>query len=197
MRRELAPLRVACGLLVMIAAASPATVGPAAPDALMQLVDHPAVVTRHEGVYGGHLVRYHAVVEAIEVPDAAGRPAARLVSFDYLVDGVTDTSKRPVIFLFNGGPIVPATYIQLGGLGPKRVRFPDDTTADVSALRLVDNPSTRQISSSSIPPRPGLAGCCPAPRPPAISQCMPMGSRSPHSSGCGSRDMAVSRRRNM
>lgn len=96
------------------------------------------IVTKHDGKFGGERVRYTATVEALPVSIASGA-SADIVSFAYTRDGI-DASQRPVIFLFNGGPIVPSPYVHIGGIGPRRVFFPDDVTADRSTFKLVDNP---------------------------------------------------------
>ncbi len=96
-----------------------------------------AVKTVHRGTYGGVRLRYTATVEAIPIAISSGA-TADIVSFAYTRDGV-DASRRPVIFLFNGGPIVPSPYVHIGGLGPKRVAFPDDVKAAPETFKLVDN----------------------------------------------------------
>lgn len=100
-------------------------------------VDHPDVVTRHTGVFNGQALAYTATVGGAQVETRAGK--VRLVSFAYTRDGA-DPHLRPVIFLFNGGPIVASMYIHIGGLGPKRIAFPDDVKAPPSSFKLVDNP---------------------------------------------------------
>lgn len=115
-------------------AASPAALA-AEPPAALAPVQHPAVVTHHQGVFGGAPLRYTATVEGLDV--AVGQSRARIVSFAYTRDGA-DPATRPVIFLFNGGPISPSLYAQMG-LGPKRAAFPDDLNAPQSSYRLVDN----------------------------------------------------------
>jgi len=101
-------------------------------------VDHPAVVTRHIGVFDGRKVPYTATVEGLDIVTGPNGDAARIVSFAYTRDG-TDPARRPVMFLFNGGPIVTSQYLHIGGIGPKRVAYPDDVTASPSTFRLVDN----------------------------------------------------------
>jgi len=128
--------------LMLGAAPLPASATPAEEAQLLAQVDHAPVVTRHEGVFAGRKLRYRATVEGIEVPDAQGRPAARLVSFAYTAEGKGDPAKRPVLFLFNGGPITPSLWVHLGGFGPKRMAFPDDVKADPSTFRLTDNPDS-------------------------------------------------------
>jgi len=99
-------------------------------------------VSRHRGVFNGREISYSAEVEETVVGDENKAPSARLVSISYLADGVGDAVARPVIFIFNGGPIVPSVFLHLAAFGPKRVEFPDDLTADPSKFVLVDNPHT-------------------------------------------------------
>jgi hypothetical protein len=49
---------------------------------------------------------------------------------------------RPVLFAFNGGPIVASAYVHVGGLGPRRAAFPDDIAADPAKVTLADNPAS-------------------------------------------------------
>jgi carboxypeptidase C (cathepsin A) len=102
-------------------------------------VSHAAVVTHHTGTFNGKPVSYTATIEPTDVPDAKGKPAARLVSFAYTADDAPNPSDRPVMFVFNGGPIVASLWLHIGVMGPKRVAVPADLTADPSTYRLVDN----------------------------------------------------------
>lgn len=128
-------LAIGIGLGALIA--SPAAAGRSDVRAVLDQVDHAAVVTRHKGRIGGQTISYTATVEGLSVTTAAAE-GARIVSFAYTRDG-SDPAKRPVMFLFNGGPIVASHYLHIGGIGPKRVAFPDDVTADPSTFALVDN----------------------------------------------------------
>ena len=100
------------------------------------------VVAEHEGSFNGERIRYRSIVSEMLVPNAQGQPAARIVSTAYVAQGIPDPSRRPVVFFWNGGPIVASVYLHMGAFGPRRIAFPDDLAADVSALPLVDNPHT-------------------------------------------------------
>src|SRR5689334_4653696 len=78
------------------------------------------VVTHHKGKFGGKSVRYDALVEPIVVNDSSGKPGARLVSVSYVATN-SKVADRPVLFIFNGGPIVASAALHMGALGPKRV----------------------------------------------------------------------------
>ena len=113
-----------------------------APAALEPAGPNEPVITHHSGTFNGRHVDYEAIVEPIVVADPAGKPAARLVPIAYLSISEAEPSKRPVLFVFNGGPISPSSVLHMGALGPKRVAIPDDLTADPGKFQTVDNPYT-------------------------------------------------------
>ena len=98
------------------------------------------LITRHQGVFNGQPISYTATVDALEVADADGKPGARVVSISYVADPEPGAIKRPVMFVWNGGPIAPSVYLHMGAFGPKRVAFPDDLRSDPAAAPLIDNP---------------------------------------------------------
>jgi carboxypeptidase C (cathepsin A) len=104
-----------------------------------QVAPHPTVVTHHTGTFNGKLIHYTATVRSIDVPDGKGKPAARMVSFAYTDDDSHGAASRPVMFVFNGGPITASLWLHIGVMGPKRVAVPEDLAADPNTYRLVDN----------------------------------------------------------
>ena len=127
--------RMTVAALALCGAASLAVAQPAAPETAPAAEIHAPVVTRHSGVFNGVSVRYTATVEE------TATPGARLVSTAYTADGA-DPAKRPVIFLFNGGPIAPSDILHMVAFGPRRLAIPADLKADPAAFRTVDNPYT-------------------------------------------------------
>lgn len=97
-------------------------------------------VTTHEGVFNSVRVPYTASVETIDVADPDGKASARLVATSYLASGAG--TQRPVIFLFNGGPIVSSAILHMGAFGPKRVAFPNNLQANPATFPLVRNEYT-------------------------------------------------------
>ncbi|MCW6535925.1 S10 family peptidase [Sphingomonas lycopersici] len=128
-------LTSATGLAIVLAAPAAAQQNGAPPG--RDQVDHPAVVTKHKGRFGGQSIAYTARVEGLSVTTGP-HEGAKIISFAYTRDKA-DPAKRAVMFLFNGGPIVAAQYLHIGGIGPKRVAYPDDVKADPSTFALVDN----------------------------------------------------------
>jgi carboxypeptidase C (cathepsin A) len=130
----------ATAMLVLSLVAGPPSIGQTpSPQTSSPVVSHPSVVTHHAGTFNGKEIRYTATVEATDVPDAEGNPAARIVSFAYTADHQGNDATRPVIFVFNGGPITASLWLHVGVMGPKRVAVPEDPAADPSTYRLVDN----------------------------------------------------------
>ncbi|MDO8900064.1 MAG: hypothetical protein Q7V15_01785, partial [Phenylobacterium sp.] len=100
------------------------------------------VVTTHQGVFNNQPVTYRAKVEALDLPGQDGAPGVRLITTAYLATGDLARVERPVIFVFNGGPISPSPYLHMGAFGPRRLAVPDDLSADPASFAIVDNPYT-------------------------------------------------------
>lgn len=128
-------LATAAGLAIVMVV--PASAQQAGSEPVRDQVDHPAVVTKHKGRFGGQQIAYTATVEGITI-STGDHEGARIVSFAYTRDKA-EPAKRPVMFLFNGGPIVASQYLHIGGIGPKRVSYPDDVRADPATFKLIDN----------------------------------------------------------
>jgi carboxypeptidase C (cathepsin A) len=131
------PIILAWASVLALVSAAPAGAQQEGAEVVRAQVDHPPVVTRHKGRFGGQGIAYTATVEAIPVNTGVGE-GAKIVGFAYTRDNA-DPVQRPVMFLFNGGPIVASQYLHIGGLGPKRIAYPDDVNADPSTFALVDN----------------------------------------------------------
>lgn len=77
----------------------------------------PAAITHHVLDTGQENLRYSATASAVQLRDAQGETAAEIFYVAYEREPV-DT-KRPVTFVFNGGPGAASAYLHLGALGPK------------------------------------------------------------------------------
>ncbi len=89
--------------------------------------------TRHVGEFGGRRVPYTATVEEQLLRDARGNTDASLVTIAYTRDDVADVSKRPVTFVFNGGPGSSSSPLHMSGLGP-RLTDGDSTKANPQSI---------------------------------------------------------------
>ena len=77
-------------------------------------------------------------------PYAMPPPVSRKGIFSivyYSKNGVTDKSKRPVWFLFNGGPGAATVWLHMGAFGPKMVKMEPNGLATPPPYTYVDNPN--------------------------------------------------------
>ncbi|WP_411030229.1 S10 family peptidase [Spongiimicrobium sp. 3-5] len=98
-------------------------------------------VTNHQATFSGKSIRYKATARETYLKDASGEPVASLWSVAYTQEGVTDPTKRPVTFVFNGGPGSASVWLHMGMFGPQIVKVNSDAQKDDGAAPypLVDN----------------------------------------------------------
>jgi carboxypeptidase C (cathepsin A) len=86
----------------------------------------------------GKQLRYTATVGTLPVYDQEGKKSGEVVYTAYTMEG----EGRPVTFAFNGGPGAASVYLNLGAIGPKRVRFGDEGDSPSDPAALLDNQGT-------------------------------------------------------
>lgn len=117
------------GALVALAPAPVALAQPAAAVA-------PRVAeTRHAGVFNGQKVAYKAIVAETVLRDEQGKATGTIVTTSYVRTDGKD-ARRPVLFLFNGGPGASTTPLHFGAFGPKR------RVGEGADQRMADNPDS-------------------------------------------------------
>ncbi len=90
-------------------------------------------------VVHGRTIAYDAEVGLVPVASGPGRSDATAGYVSYRVAG----GDRPVLFVFNGGPGAASAYLQMGALGPRRARVPQDPALPLPAAPQVgDNGDT-------------------------------------------------------
>lgn len=100
-------------------------------------------VTHHSGTFNGQKLKYTATYGETVITDQAGTPTLSFMTTSYVREGVKDVAKRPVIFLFNGGPSSASLWLHMGAFGPKRLTAPTDLTAALpQPYKAVDNSYT-------------------------------------------------------
>lgn len=100
-------------------------------------------VTQHRVRTTDGELRYTATAEEIYTRDAQGNPIASFFTITYSLDGVSDKTKRPVTFVFNGGPGSASLWLHFGLVGPKVVDIKDDASdPGAPPYNLKDNPHT-------------------------------------------------------
>ena len=111
----------------------------------MQPIHYPAepIVTQHKITLAHETIEYSAHVGFIPIHQAtSGVTEGHLFYIYYSKNGVTDKSKRPVWFLFNGGPGAASVWLHMGAFGPKMVKLQPDGQATPPPYTYVDNPNT-------------------------------------------------------
>ncbi|TCM15423.1 carboxypeptidase C (cathepsin A) [Novosphingobium sp. PhB165] len=110
------------------------------------------IVTHHKGVVGGRTMAYDAIVTETPVSNDKGKPAAVVVTYAYVAPAAKGGAKRPVLFVFNGGPGASSSPLHFSAFGPVRIADRKGTTPhleanphsllDVADLVFIDPPGT-------------------------------------------------------
>lgn len=113
-------------------APAPAVAGPPRPapevvtrvsERPLRIEDVPAAkrfVTKHSTRIRGRDIAYSAIAGETLVTDLYGEPTASIFSFSYIADAPS-SARRPVMFIFNGGPGSSSVWLHMGVVGPRRV----------------------------------------------------------------------------
>jgi carboxypeptidase C (cathepsin A) len=110
----------------------------------MQPIVYPAqpIATQHQITLHGETIQYTAHVGFIPIRQAtSGVTQGHLFYIYYSKNGVTDKTKRPVWFLFNGGPGAATVWLHMGAFGPKMVKLQSNGLATPPPYTYVDNPN--------------------------------------------------------
>ncbi|HVW71366.1 MAG TPA: alpha/beta hydrolase fold domain-containing protein, partial [Steroidobacteraceae bacterium] len=93
------------------------------------------VVTQHEMTSGGTRLAYTATFAETPLSDASGTVRATISATSYVLERVKDRKRRPVMFLFNGGPGASSSPLHFSAFGPRRLT----DERDPAQRKLVDN----------------------------------------------------------
>jgi carboxypeptidase C (cathepsin A) len=95
-------------------------------------------VTHHKARVGGQDISYTATAATYVIKSDDGEPKASIFFVAYTKDDVTDGSKRPLSFIYNGGPGSGSLFTHMG-LGPRRIALTDDGHGMAAPYSIVDN----------------------------------------------------------
>ncbi len=141
------------------------------PKSDLKLDEEPVLsVTSHTVTVDGNVLKYHVTAGYIiqkeeedkpllnpdEAPAPASaeskadpdkpkdglKPKAKIFFVAYTLDDVADVAKRPVTYLFNGGPGSASIWLHMGAVSPRRANLTPDGEAPPPPYQLVDNEST-------------------------------------------------------
>ncbi|MGH7080979.1 MAG: S10 family peptidase [Acetobacteraceae bacterium] len=109
------------------AAATPAAATPAAAAARPTPAHRtpalpPTATSQHVLALPDRTLHFTASAGSILLPNDAGAPEAAIAYIAYTLDGA-DVRTRPITFVFNGGPGDASAWLQLGAVGPWRIRM--------------------------------------------------------------------------
>ena len=96
-------------------------------------------ITRHSSTVNGKKLNYTATVGHMNMLDEDGKELSHVFYIAYTKDNVADNSKRPVTFVFNGGPGSSSVWLHMGALGPKRLLMTDDGLSLPPPYKTVEN----------------------------------------------------------
>ena len=87
---------------------------------------------------GGQQINYTATAANYIIKADDGTPKASFFFVAYTKDEVQDKSKRPLSFIYNGGPGSASSYTHMG-LGPKRIVLTDDGFGMPAPYSIIEN----------------------------------------------------------
>jgi carboxypeptidase C (cathepsin A) len=129
-----------------LARAEPPTSAPATqPGSVFSGPGGPDKLSVSEGsiTVDGKPLKYRATAGRIGVRDETDKPKADFFFVAYeRLPADEDPSKRPITFVFNGGPGAASVWLHLGAVGPRRVALDHDTDLPVVPYHLEENPDT-------------------------------------------------------
>src|SRR5215470_16333531 len=100
----------------------------------------PDAVSEHTIETATGKLDYTATAGTLSLLDQSGERSAAVFYTAYVAK-TPDAAKRPVTFVFNGGPGAASAYLHLGLVGPRIIDF-GPGHRDATASRLQDNPYT-------------------------------------------------------
>ena len=96
------------------------------------------VTTQGEVTVGGQHLRYSADAATMILRNKEGKPTGEIFYVAYLKSG-GDASRRPISFIYNGGPGGSSAPLHIGAFGPMRVVTGSHTYTPPAPYRLVNN----------------------------------------------------------
>src|SRR5579862_6491961 len=99
-------------------------------------------ITDHTVKIGGQILPYRATAATLLLKDEKGEPTGSLFYVAYTRTDLKDLSRRPLAFVYNGGPGSSSVWLHMGAFGPRRVATSDAEATPPAPYRLNDNESS-------------------------------------------------------
>lgn len=129
-------LLLCCALSVSAFAAGQA---PPASTASAPVPAEASSVTQHSLSINGSTILYTATAGTLLVRNAKNQPTGSFFYVAYTENGIKNLDKRPVTFIFNGGPGSSSIWLHMGSFGPVRVVTSDAQPTPPPPYDLVQN----------------------------------------------------------
>ena len=97
-----------------------------------------ATRTQHSVSIGGRTIKYTATAGTLIIRDDKGEPQASVFYVAYTLDGAK-ADKRPVTFLYNGGPGSSSMWLHMGSFAPMRIETASPEATSPAPYHLVPN----------------------------------------------------------
>jgi carboxypeptidase C (cathepsin A) len=98
-----------------------------------------AVTTSHSVQIGGRNIGYKATAGTLIIRDGKGKPDANVFYVAYTADAEKNSTKRPVTFLYNGGPGSASIWLHMGSFAPVRIVTASPEATAPAPYQLVPN----------------------------------------------------------
>jgi len=97
-----------------------------------------ATRTQHSVSIGGRTIKYTATAGTLIIRDDKGEPQASVFYVAYTLDGAK-ADKRPVTFLYTGGPGSSSMWLHMGSFAPMRIETASPEATSPAPYHLVPN----------------------------------------------------------
>jgi len=102
----------------------------------------PDAVTSHTfTLNNGAQITYTATAGSVTLTDAQGGKTAEIFYVSYTLAGASPT-KRPITFVFNGGPGASSAYLHMAAIGPRVLDFGNGRSAITPDGKTINNPDS-------------------------------------------------------
>src|SRR5699024_9073698 len=146
-RLSVRKLVLTAALAALVSVSSPGLAGSGKSDhaasgkARTEQVEPQSSVTSGAVTVEGERIHYEAVAGTLVLHDKGddtGAPTVSMFYTAYFKKGA-DADKRPVTFIYNGGPGSATVWLHMGAFGPRRIVTADDTHTPAAPYKLVNN----------------------------------------------------------
>ncbi len=97
--------------------------------------------TEHEITLAGRKLAYTATAGTLHPRDGQGETTAEIFYVAFTLKDAGDPQRRPITYLFNGGPGAASAYLDIGAAGPRALTMTPDGAVPAVA-RVADNPDS-------------------------------------------------------